>query len=145
MHLVELRIARALIPRLSRSRIIRPVAVRTPVPLVRTGVGIEDDDAPVAVPVGNEQFVGRRVDSHVGGLTEIRRVVAAGAAPTTADLQEKLALAVELEDLVLTRSGCASPGDPDVVLMIDEDPVLVVGERPFVTVARTVPALEEST
>ena len=59
------------------------------------------------------------------------------------DLQEEFAAAVELQDLVFGRPVRASPGDPDVVLVIDKDSVLVVGQRPFVAVAGTVPALQQ--
>jgi hypothetical protein len=61
------------------------------------------------------------------------------------DLQQELAVAVELEDLVFTRPGRASPGDPDIVLVVDEDPMLVVGEWPFVPAAGSaLPTLEQS-
>src|SRR5678816_146557 len=130
---------RSLIRRGSRGRIIRPVPVGAPVALVRAGVGIEDDDPPVAVAIGHEYFIRRGVDRHVSRLPEIRGVVASGAASATSDLQEELAVAVELQDLVLTRPGRASSGDPDVVLVIDKDAVLVVWRRPFVAVARTLP------
>ena len=91
--------------------------------------------------IRNEHFICRRVYRHVRGLTEIRGVIASGSTPATSDLQKEFAAAVELEELVLTRSGRASSGDPNVVLVIDKDPVLVVGRRPFVTVAGTLPAL----
>ena len=64
-----------------------------------------------------------------------------GPAPAPSDLQKEFAVAVELENLVLTRPGRATSSDPDVVPVIDEDSVLVVGEWPFVTVAGALPAL----
>ena len=84
--------------------------------LYMTRIGIEDDNPPVPVPVCNEHFIGLRVDRQVGGLAEIRHVVAAGPTPAMSDLQEEFAAAVELQDLVFGRPVRASPGDPDVVL-----------------------------
>ena len=117
--------------------VVGPLPVCPPVPLVCTRIGIEDNDSPVSVPVGNEHFIRLRVDGHVGGLTEIRDVVAAGPAPAMSDLQQELARAVELEDLVFTRPARATPGNPDVVTVVDVDPVLVVGEWPVVPLTRT--------
>ena len=48
-------------PGFRRHVIERFVAERTPHPLEGAGVGIEHDDAPVAVAVGDKQLVGRRI------------------------------------------------------------------------------------
>jgi hypothetical protein len=97
------------------------------VPLVHARIRVEDDDSSVSVPIRNEHFIGRRVDRHVRGLAEIRRVIASGSTPATSDLQEEFAVTVKLEDLVFGRPARASPRDPDVVPMIDKNPVFIVG------------------
>ena len=41
-----------------RIRVVgRDIAIRTPVPLVLAGIGVEDGNAPVAVPIGDDYFV----------------------------------------------------------------------------------------
>ena len=59
-------------------RVDRRVAERAPHPLERAGVGVEHDDAAVAVAVGDEHLVGLRVDEGVGRLVDALRV---GVAP----------------------------------------------------------------
>ena len=60
----------------------RHVSERAPHPLELAGVGIEDDDAAVAVAVGDEQLVRLRMDERVGGLIQVLRVgVALALAP----------------------------------------------------------------
>ena len=68
-------------------------------PLVLAGIGVEDRDAPVDVPVGDEDFVGLRVVERLGWRSEVRFVVAAGALAEAADLQKELAVPIELQDL----------------------------------------------
>src|SRR6516225_10025794 len=50
------------------------LAKGAPHPLERAGVRVEDDDAVIAVTVGYEQFVGRRMDPGVFGLERARTV-----------------------------------------------------------------------
>ena len=67
-----------------RLRIVPPeidivglVAVGAPVPLVLAGVGVEHDDAVVAVAVGDVQLVGLLVDEGLRRQPEVLDVVAA--------------------------------------------------------------------
>src|SRR5690348_4936475 len=71
---------------LRKVAIVRPLAVGSPVSFVRTGGGVEYDDAMVDVTVGDVQLIGRRVDDHVRRRTEIVGVVAAAALPLMTDL-----------------------------------------------------------
>ena len=78
----------------------RVLAVRAPVTLVHPGLGVDDDDAEVRIPVGDVQLVRLRVHLHVSRLREQRRAVDAavrvvavahrGLAP--ADLEEEVAV-----------------------------------------------------
>ena len=88
-------------------RIVGLVAVGAPVALVLAGLGIEDDDAVVAVAIGHVQFVGLRVDVHLGRALQVLDVVAALALAGLADLHQKLARLGELQDHVVVEiAGC---------------------------------------
>jgi len=50
-------------------------AVSTPMPFVGTGVGIEDDDAAIAVAIGDVEFIGLGVDDRLGGEAQVLDVV----------------------------------------------------------------------
>ena len=118
----------------------RRLTVRAPMALVLAGVGVEDDDAAVAVPVGHEDLVRLGVDANVGRAAKPRRVVAPAERPRAADLHQECPVARELEDLAVALAVAA---DPDVVHVVDEDAVLFV--RPVEAVGRTAPALDDVT
>ena len=92
-------------------------------PFVSAGRRIEDDDAAIAVAVGDEHFVGRGVHGYAGGAVDVARVVAAAALPVLADLQQELPGLRELQEI---RVAVAVTGEPDVVVVIDVDAVLDV-------------------
>src|SRR5688572_15724915 len=102
--------------------------------LVRACFRIEDDDAPIAVTIGDVELASRGVDVEIGRAAEVRRVVAAPRLPAAADLQQKLAVERELEYL---RILVAVAGEPDGIGLVDEDAVLARG--PLVSRARTAP------
>ena len=54
--------------------VVRLFAVGAPVPLVGAGLGVEHDDAAVAVAVGDVELAGRIVGHHVRGPAELVRV-----------------------------------------------------------------------
>jgi hypothetical protein len=58
--------------------IARRLAIGAPMPFVSTSVGIEHDDAVIAVAVGDEHFVSGGIDLSVGRAAETRRISAAG-------------------------------------------------------------------
>ena len=66
-------------------------------PLVGAGLGIEDDDAAVAVAVGDVDLVGRRIDLDIRRAAEPVGVVAAAGLALLADLQQELAVAGEFQ------------------------------------------------
>ena len=70
----------------------RPFGECAPHPLERSGVGIEHDDAVVAVPVGDEHLVGRRMDPGVGGAMQVPRIGVSLALVALPDLQDQLAV-----------------------------------------------------
>ncbi len=72
------------------------VAVGAPVALERAGVGVDHDDALVAIAVGDVGFVRRRIDEDLRGAPEVLRVVAAGVLSRMTHLQQELAVLVNL-------------------------------------------------
>src|SRR6202035_2314783 len=150
-------------------RVVRFVAVRAPVALVLAGVGVEDDDAMVAVAVGNVDFIGLLVDESFGGQAEILHVVAALAVVGLADLHQKFSVLRKFQDHVVVvgggaggdvfavlrvgggcrsrwrgargRSAAAVAANPDVTFVIDGDAVIGIG--PIVAWARAAPVVDE--
>jgi hypothetical protein len=99
---------------------------------------IEHDHAVVHVPVRDVQLVCSRIYDHVRRAAHIPGVVAAGVLPLPADLEQKPPAARELQDL---RVLLAAAAEPDVVLVIDVDPVLEIG--PLVPVIGTAPRRDD--
>src|SRR5258708_20240741 len=83
------------------------------------------------------------ITRHIGGLPEIPSIVAIVTRAASSDLQQKLSLVVEFQDLVFAGPVCTASRNPDVVLIVDEYAVLVVFQGPLVPFARTVPPLEQ--
>ena len=113
-------------------------AVGAPVPLVGAGRRVEDDDAVIAVAVGDEELVRRGIHPCVGRPVEILGVGVALGHAGLADLHDEAAVARELEDLGVLL-GIAR--EPDIVLRVHEDPVL--GLRPVITRTRAAPGLDQ--
>ena len=67
-------------------------------PLVGADRGVEHDDAVIAIAVGDIDFVGLLVDRGLGGLAELRGVVAALARRDLADLHHEFAVEGEFQD-----------------------------------------------
>src|SRR6478672_3099141 len=114
--------------------IIRRLAVGAPMPLVGAGGGVEHDDAPVAVAVGDVDLVGVLVDRGLGGLAELGGVVAALAGRDLADLHHELAVEGEFQDGVVVIGVAA---DPDESPLVDLDAVLA--PDPFIAFAGAAP------
>ena len=97
---------------------------------VQSGISVNHQDSFVHVPVGDVGLVVVGIHLHIGRVSQERSAVAsagggvaaAGDAGST-DLHDERAVLRELEHLVI---AVAVPGEPDVVVVIDEDPVLVV-------------------
>ena len=66
-------------------RVVGLVAVGAPVALELPGVGVDDDDAFVAVAVGDVGLVGLGIDEDLGDAAEVLDVVAAAALPLAAE------------------------------------------------------------
>src|SRR2546430_11435958 len=113
-------------------------AVRAPVALVGAGLGVEDDDAVVRIPVRHEELVRRRIHRHARGAPEMRGVAVAARHARLPDLEQELAVPRDFQDLVIPRAIAA---DPDVTLRVHEDAVL--DPRPVVAPTRASPGLEE--
>ena len=77
------------------------VAVSSPVAFVLAGVGVEDDDAMIAVAVRDVQLVRGRIDKGLGRPAQVLDVVAALAVERLADLHQELAVLRKLQDLVV--------------------------------------------
>src|SRR5262249_28194954 len=138
MHRVELLRRRALRVIWGHAFVTGSVAVRAPVPLVLPRVAVEHDDAPIAVSVADIDLVGRGVIPDLGGLPQVLGVVAAVVDAVFTDLKQKLAGAVELQDL---RVHLTIPRQPHVAATIDGDAVVAV--RPVVAGAGPAPGPDE--
>src|SRR5262249_60716200 len=125
------------------------LAEGAPHPLERAGIRVEDNDAVIAVTVGYEQFVGRRMDPGVGGAVYIDRVGIALALVAFADLQHEFAIGRELQLRVIgdrlesgeARGRTIVPAHPHEALVVDMDAVLALG--PVIPAARPAPSLDE--
>src|SRR2546426_8862896 len=104
-----------------RGLVLRLVAVGAPVALVGAGVGVEHDDAAVAVAVGNKHLVGLVIHGDACRPAQVRCVVAVDGHATLADLEQKLSVPGELEDLAV---AVAVTGEPDIVPGVNGDAVL---------------------
>src|SRR5579864_9233367 len=100
VDLVELRVTRSLIERGLRRGVIGLVTVRPPVPPIHAGVRIEDYYPSVPVPVRDKDFICLGINCHIGGLAEMPCIVAVVARCASSDLQQKLSLVIEFQDLV---------------------------------------------
>ena len=109
-------------------------AIGAPVSLVGAGIGVEDDDAAVAVAVGDVDLVGRRIDRDIGWAAQPRHVVARGTVRGVANLQHEAAVAGEFQHLPIIGAVAA---DPDEAFRIDIDAVLAL--EPVVALARAAP------
>ena len=122
----------------ARRGVVRLVAVRSPVPLVGAGLGVEHNHAAISVPIRDEDFIGRSVHGNSGRLVDVFRIVAASGLAVSTDLQQKLSGLGEFQKV---RVLLAVAGDPHVVFVVDEDAVLGIG--PVVALPRTTPGLKE--
>src|ERR1700685_3538161 len=99
MHGVELRGAGAVEAAGAGNAVVGLVAISAPVALVRAGIGVKHNDAPVAVAIGDEDLVGFRIHTDSRGPVQIFGIVAAAGFAVMADLQQKLSGFRELEDI----------------------------------------------
>lgn len=104
--------------------IVGHAAVGAPVAFVRAGSTIEHDHAFVAVTVADINFVGARVGFDCRGLAQLRARVAAFGFAGLADLQHELALARELQNVMI---GAVVAGDPHKTLIVDVYAVFLPG------------------
>ena len=121
-----------------RLLVARLVSVGAPVALVGASLGIEHDHPAIAVAVGGEHLLGGDVDRDVGRRAEPLGRVAVVALPLLADLQHELAVHGELEQLPVLL---AVAGEPDEIVVVDEDTVLALG--PLVARARAAPVTDQ--
>ena len=139
------------------------IAVSSPVALVFAGLGIEDDDAVIAVAIGDIELIGLRIDESLRGQPDIIDVVAAFAVTGLADLQQEFSVLRELEDLVVSEAihlvaglglfilaiDCAATAlgstavatQPHVAFVVDRDAVRRL--RPIVACSGAAPMSDE--
>src|SRR5262249_19529693 len=103
------------------SLVVRLIPVRAPMTLVGAGVGVEHNDAAIPVTVGNKNLVGFVIHGDAGRSAQMRCVVAVDGHAAAADLQQKLSVLGELENLAVT---VAVASEPDVVPGVNSDAVL---------------------
>jgi len=146
--------------------VIGLVAIGPPVTLVLAGFGVEDDDAVIAISIGDIEFIRFRIDEGFGREPEIGGVVAPTARMRFTDLQQELPLLGELENHVVFealeagRKAAATRGliaacdgapaalrfasiaaDPDIALVIDGD--AMVRDGPVIAFTRTAPVTDQ--
>src|SRR5215831_17957864 len=119
--------------------IIRLLAVSSPVPLVRAGIRIKNNDTVVEVSVCHEQFICLRVHEEAGRSSEVLSIVAAPILSRMTDLQEEFPFRRELQDLVIFLRVSTQP---NIIFVVDEDSVL--RGKPLEALPRAAPCLKES-
>src|SRR5262249_22676706 len=108
------------------------ISERAPLPLKRSGGGIEHDHPAITIAVGDEYLVRFRDDERVGGTLHALGVRVSAAFVVAAQLKQELSFRCELQQHVVgslgerCRRGTAA-ADPDVVFVVDEDTVLAIG------------------
>ena len=118
----------------------RRLAVGTPDTLDRTGVGIEDGDAVIAVAVGDVDLVGLRIEFESGGLAELAQIRAAGERPPLAQLLDEFPVDGEFQDHAVVL---AAAGEPDKSFVVDHDPVLDEGPVIAPIISGPAPGLDQ--
>src|SRR5579862_3887231 len=142
-------------------RVIWFVSIGAPMPLVLSGIGIEHDDAFVAISVRDIQFIGFRIDEHFRRTLQVFDVVAAFALERMPDLHQEFSALRKFQDLIV-RIGArlaslwrgagpvflhfginraAIPADPHVALVVDRNSMVGVG--PIVAFAGSAPVAYE--
>src|SRR6516165_2856045 len=124
------------------------LAEGTPHALERAGVGVEHNDAMVAIAVGDIELVALRVYPHVCRPVQVCGVGIALALVAVADLHDELAVLRELQELIVgdrlqarqAVGRAAVAADPDEALVVDMNAVLAL--RPFVAGAVAAPGLD---
>src|SRR5262249_32878790 len=104
----------------------------TEVTLVRAAISIEHDHAPIAVSVGNRRVVGFRVPGDARRTAQMRGVATVGLHAALADLQQKLAVLGEFQDLSV---AVAVARQPDIILVVDSNAVLAAPGTPVAVAA----------
>src|SRR5712692_5642268 len=118
--------------------VVRLVAVRTPVALHLSGIGVDHGDAFVEITVGDVGFVGLGIDPDLGHPPEVHEVVAAAVLSIVAELHQEFSVLGELQDLGVFRAVAA---EPHVALVVDVDAVRPF--RPLVARSRAAPGPDQ--
>ena len=100
--------------------VVRRLAVGAPEALHLAGLRVDHGDAPVAVAVGHEHFVGRLVEERLGHLEEVVLGQAVAGHALLADLHHELAVLRELQTWPSWRRCRRSR----VALVVDVEPVV---------------------
>ena len=93
-------------------RVVRPIAIGTPVTQEFTGVRVHDDDSLVSVSVPDEGLVAVLVEGDLRHLREVRPAVGVNSLSGFPHLHQETAVPRELENVGI---ALAVPADPDVV------------------------------
>ena len=106
-------------------------------PLVGEGVRIKDDDAMVAVAIGDIEFIGAGIDPEIGGLAKLPRVLIALAWAGLAELFDELSIARELQQKTVVLVVAAEQHG------VADDAYAMLLLWPFITRAFTAPGLND--
>src|SRR5579864_3322210 len=119
--------------------VARRFSIGAPHPFEGARFGVEHDDAPIEVPIGEVNLVSLLVQIDPGRAAEDGRVrIIHGRGGRMANLQNKFPLARELDCLTVFS---AVAGNPNVSGMVDEDAVLRT--RPVIAGTRSAPGFEK--
>ena len=118
--------------------IVRRLAVGAPVTAIFAGLAVVDHDSVIPVAVGDEDLIRLRVHPHPGGPAQERGIVAPAIFVVLADRHHEPTVARELHDPMMPVRA-----HPDVVVMVDEEPVRVPGKLGHVLRRGVAPRLDD--
>ena len=121
-----------------RRSVIGRITEGAPHSLEGAGLGVEHDQAAVAIAVGHERFIRFPVDEDIGRSVDVGSICVALALTLGAELLQESALGRELQQHVV---GDAASANPDDVLVVDGNAVL--GDRPVIALTGSAPRVDE--
>src|SRR5437763_984223 len=105
MHRIELLRTGAFVEAGAWGAIVGLIPVSSPHTLEGSRIGIEDDHAPIAITIRNEDLIGFGIDDNTGRPIQVFGVAAATSLSFMADLQQEFSGFRELQDVGVFARG----------------------------------------